>query len=131
MPGSVPPDPTLVEILTSVFLFLAASLPIAIGTTLAVVAERGGVVAARVRALAVPAAVILALSSIARPASTLQIAVDAAAVLRLVVLRWRTWRGLPLPRRSPVRSVRSCRPCRHRWVLCPAACSPAPTCSER
>ena len=99
MPVSVPPDPTLIEILSSVLLFLAASLPVAIGITLAVVAEPGGTVAARVRTLAVPASVLLVVTTAvqvwtARSTSTAQIAMDAVAVLGLAALCSRPSRGL-------------------------------------
>ncbi|MCV7070070.1 hypothetical protein H7H73_05775, partial [Mycobacterium rufum] len=40
MPATVPPAPTLIEILTAVLVFLAASLPVAIGITVAFLLRR-------------------------------------------------------------------------------------------
>lgn len=97
MPGSVPPDPTLIDILTAVLSTLAASLPVAIGITVAFLTLRDGPVAARVRTLAVPAAVVVTVGAVvqfctARSPSPGQAALFALAVVGLVLLRWRPWR---------------------------------------
>jgi putative copper resistance protein D len=94
MPGTVPPDPSPIEILTEVLSTLAASLPVAIGIVVAFLAVRGGPVAARIRTLALPAAVVLAGGAVlqfctARAPSPGQTAMFAAAVAGLVLLRWR------------------------------------------
>lgn len=94
MPGTVPPDPSPIEILTAVLSTLAASLPVAIGIAVAFLAARDGPVAARIRTLAVPAAVVVAGGAVlqfctARTASPVQTAMFAAAVAGLVLLSWR------------------------------------------
>lgn len=94
MPGTVPPDPPPIEILTAVLSTLAASLPVAIGIAVAFLAVRDGPVAARIRTLAVPAAVVVAGGAVlqfctARTPSPGQTAMFAAAVAGLVLLRWR------------------------------------------
>lgn len=99
MPGTVPPDPTTIEILTAVLTFLAASLPVAIGITVAFLTERDGPVAARVRTLALPAAVVVTVGAViqfstARSPSPGQAALFALAVVGLVLLRWRPSRWL-------------------------------------
>ncbi len=99
MPGTAPPDPTTMEILAAVLSFLAASLPAAIGVTVAFLSVRNGAVAARVRTLALPAAVVVAVGAgvqagTARSPSPGQTAMLALAAIGLVVLRWRPWRSL-------------------------------------
>ncbi|KMO74376.1 hypothetical protein BST22_15425 [Mycolicibacterium chubuense] len=94
MPGTVPPDPSPIEILTAVLSTFAASLPVAIGIAVAFLAVRDGPVAARIRTLALPAAVVVAGSAVlqfctARTPSPGQTATFAAAVAGLVLLRWR------------------------------------------
>ena len=99
MPATVPPDPTLIEILTAVLVFLAASLPVAIGITVAFLAAGDGAVAARVRTLAVPAAVVVAVGVVAarctaRSPSPDQAVTLALAAAGLVALRRRSSRTL-------------------------------------
>lgn len=99
MPGTVPPDPTLIEVLTAVLFTLAASLPVAIGIAVAFLAVRDGPVAAWVRTLAVPAAVVVTGGAVlqfctARTPSPGQAAMFAVAVAGLVLLRWRPSRWL-------------------------------------
>ncbi|MBU9762680.1 CopD family protein [Mycobacterium sp. TNTM28] len=69
MAGSAPPAPNLVAVVTEALHWASLSVPVGIGLTIAVLAippDRGGVVAEKVRALSVPAAVFVALAALAQ-----------------------------------------------------------------
>lgn len=69
MAGAGPPAPSLVDIGTEVLQWLALSVPLGVGMTVAALAmpeERGGVVAKRVRTLALPAAVLVLITALVK-----------------------------------------------------------------
>jgi putative copper export protein len=69
MPGSSPPSPALVQIITEVLYYLSLSLPFAIGLTVAALAvpeKSGGVVSRHVRTLALPTAALVAIAAALR-----------------------------------------------------------------
>lgn len=67
MAGSAPPAPAFVAVATEALHWLSLSVPVGVGLTVAVLAipeNRGGVVAAKVRALSVPFAALVAVGAL-------------------------------------------------------------------
>ena len=67
MAGSAPPTPSFVAVATEALHWASLSVPVGVGLTIAVLAipaDRGGVVAEKVRTLSIPAAGFVALAAL-------------------------------------------------------------------
>jgi putative copper export protein len=99
VPGTAPPNPAALVVVTQVFYYLSLALPLGIGMTvgaLAIPERHGGLVSGQARRLTVPAAVIVVAGAALQFRATthvtgwalIELAVLVLAACGLLVLRW-------------------------------------------
>lgn len=102
MPGTAPPTPAVVEVVTQVVYHLSLSVPLGIGLAVGALAVPDGPVSRQVRRLAVPAAIVVvigialqlqAAAHVTGPA-LVQLLALALAACGLVAMRWTNSRAL-------------------------------------